>query len=201
MGPPATGQPEEPKERLIRLVPIPSEANADQALRRKRTRVGRFQLTPNQTGTTVHQILGEILVSEIDPQDPRAIHEYVLKRVRSFSISHTQSRRHRVSTSVASYFARFRRESGWEFLGAEVNVDDVRLDLLWIHQDGRIQADEVKTGVGAVFAKERTLRNQLESQVRAGREVFGPSFEGVRAVLLARPGESFLATPATHGGR
>jgi len=124
----------------------------------------------------------------------------VRKRVRSFSISHTQSRRQRVSTSVASYFARFRRTDEWQFLGAEVNVDDVRLDLLWIHRDGQIQADEVKTGVEAVFAKERSLRIQLESQVRAGRTVFGTPFEGVRAVLLSRPGESFLATPITHGG-
>jgi hypothetical protein len=200
VGTPAKVRSRESADRLIRLVPVPSETNADQVLRRRRTRAGRFQLTPDQVGVTVHQIIGELLVSDIDLQDPRAIHGYVLKRVRSFSISHTQSRRQRVSTSVASYFARFRRDDDWQFLGAEVNVDDVRLDLLWIHRDGRIQADEVKTGVGAVFAKERSLRIQIESQVRAGRTVFGTTFEGVRAVLLSRPGESFLATLSTHGG-
>ena len=106
-----------------------------------------------------------------------------------------------MATSVAKYFSHFRRSPDWIFLGAEVNVGDVRMDLLWVDREGRIEADEVKPGIGAVFGKERELRAQLSSQVEAGNELFGNDFRGVRAVLLARPDQSFLATTKTHGAR
>jgi len=185
----------------VKLVPETPESVEEDKLRRKRIRRGRFDLRPDQVGTTTHELIAELFVSEIDLDDPIAINDHMRKRVLSYSISHTQSRRLRVGTSVAKYFSRFRRSTDWTFLGAEVHVGDVRLDLLWIGKDGQIQADEVKTGIGAVFGKERTLRPQLEAQVAAGVQVFGGKFHGVRAVLLSRPEESFLATRTTHGGQ
>lgn len=185
----------------MNLVAEESETSSEEMLRRRRVRKGRFDLRPDQVGATVHEVLAELFVSEVDLYDVLAVHEYVRTRILSYSISHTQSRRLRVATSVAKYFSHFRRGPGWSFLGAEVNVDDVRLDLLWLTPDGDVEADEIKTGLGAVFGKERHLREQLTGQVRAGQEVFGAHFRGVRAVLLARPEESFLATEKTHGAR
>ena len=182
-------------------MPEASELTSEEELRQKRVRKGRFHLRPDQVGVTVHEILAELFVSEINLFDPLAVHQHVKKRVLSYSISHTQSRRLLVATSVAKYFSHFRRTPEWTFLGAEVNIGDVRMDLLWVDTEGRIEADEVKTGIGAVFGRERELRAQLTSQVKAGSDLFGNDFCGVRAVLLARPDQSFLATTKTHGAK
>lgn len=144
-------------------------------------------------------MIGELLISNVDLSDPGAIYAFVIDRVRGPSISHMQSRRMKVSGNVGRYFSEFLRGDGWSFLGAELNLGDVRLDLLWLGPEGRIEADEIKTGFRAVLDAQNAFRNQLEQQVRAGQLVFGSNFAGVRAVLLAKPSASFLATPATHG--
>lgn len=100
-----------------------------------------------------------------------------------------QSMNQRVVTASAAYFRLFPRR-GWEFVGSEINVGEVRLDLLWRRGDV-FQADELKSGSVAIEAGSGVVLDQAKAQFRAGRNEFGSAFEAVRVVLLMHPNKSY----------
>jgi len=98
-------------------------------------------------------------------------------------------------TAAAVYFRLFVPEDEWQFVGAEVAAGAARLDLVFEHRDGRIRADEIKTGCIDDASTYRTLLAQLDRQLAGGRRTWSDAFVGVRAVLLAAPSQSFVLTP------
>lgn len=100
-----------------------------------------------------------------------------------------QSSRQRVATAAAAFFRIFGRP-GWQLHKALTVVEGVEFDLLWRRQ-GRIVADELKTGLAAPELWFERVEQQVESQLEAGQAGFGVAFLGVRAVLLAEPEKSF----------
>lgn len=100
----------------------------------------------------------------------------------------------RVVTAASRYFTRF-SPRGWRFVGSEVIVGGVALDLLW-ESNGYLMADEIKTGAVALFG-EGDLELQVAGQLQAGREEWGDAFLGVRSIRLREPELSDLevATP------
>lgn len=103
-------------------------------------------------------------------------------RANSQNIVMNRSRLAYVETAAAAYFHWF-SPHGWNFIGAEVIRHGVAFDLVW-ERDGRVLADELKSGLGSLGPGDQELRAQLESQAEAGFAEWGESFAGVRAVLL-----------------
>jgi hypothetical protein len=80
-----------------------------------------------------------------------------------------------------------RREPEWTFRASELNVGEVRLDLVFVHATtGRVEADEIKTGFVGPAAELPWVRAQLRAQLTMGRAHFGRQFAGVRLVDLPR---------------
>lgn len=94
------------------------------------------------------------------------------------------------TTRAARYFKDFPRP-GWTLLGVEVNVGDVRFDLVWI-KDGLVEADEIKSGRIGAWTQAEHVRIQLFEQFLAGKHHWGSAFNGVRFVPLLQPKKSYL---------
>jgi hypothetical protein len=84
---------------------------------------------------------------------------------------------------AASYLRHFSRP-GWQFLGSEVIVGEVALDLLW-QRGSRLEADEVKSSASAPTLGRAAAEVQAATQARCGRRHFGDAFAGVRITVLA----------------
>ena len=69
----------------------------------------------------------------------------------------------------------------------------MRYDLVWRLPDGRVWADEIKTGRPPGVLE--GLEEQVNTQVAAGVQEWGPTFLGVRVVLLAAPAQSYYVFP------
>lgn len=93
-------------------------------------------------------------------------------------------------TRATRFFSRFGRP-GWELLGAEVSVGDIRFDLVWT-KDGRVEADEIKSGRLGAWTSHESVEVQLFEQFLAGRHKWGNSFVGVRLVPLLQPEMSYV---------
>lgn len=163
--------------------PLPLDLRSERA-RVSRLLQGRRDLSSDRVGTRIHELIAQLLTSEVNLDDSERVLSFLFKQERHGTITHRQARRARLISGAANYVFAFRRHEPWAFLGAEVNVGDVRLDLLWINPEGQIEADEIKSGNGAGLQLDR-FRTQAESQFAAGREVFGDRFTGVRLVILA----------------
>ncbi|MGH2959720.1 MAG: hypothetical protein ACRDKE_08945, partial [Solirubrobacterales bacterium] len=94
-----------------------------------------------------------------------------------------QSLRQRVSSAAVRYETNFRR-ADWRLIASEANAGDVRFDLVFLTRDGEICCDEIKTGSAATDHR-HSITAQAEAQLAAGIEAYGPTFSGVRVVLLA----------------
>ena len=109
---------------------------------------------------------------------------------RRSSLSSQLALRGATATLASVYVQRF-WTAGARLLASELVVEDVALDLLWRLRDGRLRADEIKTGMWA--AQEPGLvRAQVQGQVDACSGALGPAFVGVRAVMLRFPQRSFF---------
>jgi hypothetical protein len=95
----------------------------------------------------------------------------------------------RIVSAAAVYFSVFDPRPELRALGVEVFVADVRIDVLWITRDGRIVADEVKTGA-RVAAADPAVREQVRTQLDALRGTFGRQSAGVRLIDLTHPAQS-----------
>lgn len=108
---------------------------------------------------------------------------------------------HRVTTATGAYLGALRRDpASWSIMGAEVLVGEARLDLLFVDPGGRIEADEIKTGLLGPAAELPWVRAQVEAQVGLGRATFGRRFGGVRLVDLARRQATLFEADRWEGG-
>lgn len=162
----------------------------------------RGMLSADATGHLVHSALADLLTADRLDQPPPVLRGWVARRLSWLDPAYRQVLTARVGTALVRYARHCRRAPSWRFLGAEVNAEDVRLDLLFIDAHGRIEADEVKSGADPRIGLRDSVRRQVASQVAAGRGVFGARFAGVRLVVLADPRQTVLITePLAPDGR
>jgi hypothetical protein len=150
--------------------------------RRRRIARGRGQLLPDRVGMLLHELLAEHLSSRPRSRWQDSLRDSVRDALPSLSLAHALALETRLVSLAARYLDRYLPARSSEFLGAEVFVEDVRLDLLWL-ESGRLFADELKTG-SAPMSRAMAIR-QSHAQLMAGRAAFGNAFAGVRVVLLA----------------
>lgn len=106
--------------------------------------------------------------------------------------SYRQAARQRLLTATSVYLRYFVPGPEWRFVGSEVAVPGARLDLVFEAVDGRVMADEIKTG--RLSATEQAgFEEQIQRQLRGGGELYGTDFAGVRGLLLWAPSRSFIA--------
>lgn len=86
----------------------------------------------------------------------------------------------RVAQGVAVWLEEFDPRPAWRPLGVEVNVDDVRIDLLWVHPTRGNRADELKSG--KLTARDHKQARSIDA---AGMAAFGVSWQGVRLISLS----------------
>lgn len=108
--------------------------------------------------------------------------------------------RNRIAFSIAVYLRHFRLPSSWSLLGSGVRTSRCELDLVWGHTDGRVVADEIKTGA-IDMPKLDALNAQIARQLLGGPELYGAPFIGVRALLLRGPGLSRFFSAAGEVSR
>ena len=145
-------------------------------------------------GVVTHELIAWVASSAGGSASPDQVVEAASRfEFGSFSTPVRQVRKARATTLAARYFRRFGRP-GWTFVGSEIVVGDVALDLLWEKQ-GAFEADEIKSGFEAGDVMDREARVQAQGQAEAGRSEFGSSFRGVRLVLLTSPASSSFVSP------
>jgi hypothetical protein len=143
---------------------------------------------PEVRGALCHRLIAELC--ERDVADPHAIEAHARPLLpRGLAQVHEQALLAFLVPMAGSYLLRFRRP-GWRFVGSEVIVGGVALDLLW-EASGRLQADEVKSSVSIATAWRPHAAEQARAQAVVGRAHYGEAFEGVRVVALAIPAETF----------
>jgi len=146
-------------------------------------------ITGSDTGTITHQLISLCL----NTFGPQPTPEQVLDSAGAISISgsivHRQVLRMNSVTLAATYFREFVLGEA-EFLGSEVWVGHVPVDLVW-NRAGMIFIDEIKTGRTPAGVGIEAVEAQVREQWSCGSEEFGRAFGGVRAILLERVNASF----------
>jgi hypothetical protein len=131
-------------------------------------------------GTLVHQAIQWCALREdrarADASD-RAVAAVLPDRLAPI---HALMARQRVHQDVLIWLERYDRRPEWAPIGAEVQIGEVRVDLLWALPSGRIAADEIKTGWVSLAA-----HNQLAAIDAAGRDRYGVRWDGARLIDLA----------------
>lgn len=158
---------------------------------RSRQRRGALVWAPEVRGALCHRLIAELCTREIT--DIPSIEALALTMLpERLAPVHRQALLAFVLPMGASYLRHFSRP-GWRFLGSEVIVGNVALDLLW-QRGSRLEADEVKSSASEPTLWRAAAEAQAAAQVRAGRRHFGTDFAGVRIAALAL-GESVWVAP------
>lgn len=166
-----------------------SEIDATSERRRGHVRpevaAGRARLRADAVGTLVHESVALALATRRDGEfDVVALARTVVGR-RNAPV-HRLAQTHRVATATATYLRALRRPPCWQLMGSEVQIGDIRMDLLFVERGtGRVEADELKTGLLGPALELPWVREQLRGQLELGRATFGTRFGGVRLVELA----------------
>lgn len=150
----------------------------------------------SQLGTAVHELLAETLAPGRRTPAVGELLEIAAAHPipRRAAGSRVAMSRNRVAFSLAVYVRHFRLPDTWTLLASGVRDGRCELDLVWRHADGRIVADEIKSGAVSMPAFD-DLEAQIGRQLLAGRRLYGTPFAGVRGVLLRAPGFSrFFST-------
>lgn len=147
-------------------------------------------------GAIKHTLIGELLAD--GNRNPSF--EEILARANRFeplraeAIIYRQAARQHVCSGVARYFRLFLPPKSWSFQGYEAPLGGVSFDHLWLDDEGRFVADELKTGRLTEAGRDEHDR-QLVRQLRAGAKAKGKEFLGVRVCVFTAPRHSFLAHP------
>lgn len=103
--------------------------------------------------------------------------------------------RQKLVTGITIYFQVLAPDpSVWRFAGNQVPLARKRADLLFEGENGDLLLDEIKAGV-VTGPRDPGLNQQIEDLLQAGRGIYGDRLQGVRAILLSAPFQSFLLTP------
>jgi hypothetical protein len=137
---------------------------------------------PDVRGTLCHRLIAELCARR--QSDPRSIEPLARELLApTLPVVHRQALLSFIVPMAASYLRHYGRP-GWQFLGSEVIVDDVALDLLWQRRD-RLEADEIKSSAAEPAQWLPAAEAQARAQADAARAHFGECFAGVRVVGLA----------------
>lgn len=152
------------------------------AIARRERRSTGLVWAPEVRGALCHTLIAEICAREItDPRSIEALAGTVLPA--GLAPVHRQALLTFLVPMASSYLRHFSRP-GWQFLGSEVIIADVALDLLW-QRGSRLEADEVKSSASTPTLWRAAAEAQATAQARAGRQRFGDTFAGVRIAGLA----------------
>jgi hypothetical protein len=163
---------------------LTAAAEKDEALARARLDRAGLVWAPEVRGALCHSLIAELCAREIT--DPSAIEGFARGLLPPrLAVVHRQALLSFLVPMAASYLRHFARP-GWRFVGSEVIVGDVALDLLW-QRAGHLEADEVKSSASQSQAFMSAAQEQALAQAHAARGHFGPEFAGVRIVALAKP--------------
>jgi hypothetical protein len=142
---------------------------------------------PEVRGSLCHRLIAELCERGVtDPHEIEPVARTVLPP--RLAVAHRQALLSFLVGMAGSYLSHFARP-GWRFLGSEVIVGDVALDLLW-QRGERLKADEVKSCASQREGWLAAAEAQARAQVREARTHFGSQFAGVRVVALAFPNAS-----------
>ena len=155
--------------------------------RKEQRRTGRAW-APEVRGALCHRLIAEICAREIT--EPRSIETLAATMLPAgLAPVHRQALLAFVVPMAASYLRHFSRP-GWRFLGSEVIVGDVALDLLW-QRGSRLEADEVKSSASTpTLWRAAAQRAGRRPGARAPTQHFGDAFAGVRITALASASRS-----------
>jgi hypothetical protein len=155
---------------------------SEAAIARREQRRAGLVWAPEVRGALCHRLIAEICAREItDTHSIEALAAAMLPT--RLALVHRQALLTFLVPMAGSYLRHFSRP-GWRFLGSEVIVGSVALDLLW-QQGSRMEADEVKSSASIPTLWRAAAQAQAAAQARAGRRHFGEVFAGVRVAALA----------------
>jgi hypothetical protein len=154
----------------------------------------RTLLDEDRLGTICHKGLAWLLTHELPLDEPHAVFAADAMLGRDVAVVYRASLRAWVAGATVRYERHFRRSDAWRFLGAEVIVDEVALDMLWVNFDGRVEADELKTGLEPAGSLASSLAQAI-GQARAAAAIIGSQFQAVRLVVLNDPQLSAVIAP------
>jgi len=81
--------------------------------------------------------------------------------------------------------------AGWRPVAVRHGLPGATADVVWADPDEGVWVDELATGA-AVTPASPSLARSVSRLLDAGARAYGERFRGVRALLLARPGASFV---------
>ncbi len=165
------------------------------------SRYDRTQAFKPAVGTRTHQVVALFLASEDRPNDPLQrvirlaaiarglLHEHPLVSGDPKEQVHfIRAGNAAITTLAAAYLNRFQPASPWSFVGSEVCLGDLRIDLVFQNTDtGGVIVYEIKTGGTRASADDLA---QVRAYVAAGAEHWSGAFLGVRLLYLRRPAAS-----------
>jgi hypothetical protein len=163
---------------------------SEAVIARREQRRGAVVWAPEVRGALCHRLIAELCVRELTETGSIEVLAATMLPV-GLAPVHRQALLAFIVPMAASYLRHFSRP-GWRFLGSEVIVGDVALDLLW-QRGSRLEADEVKSSASAPTLWRAAAEAQAAAQACAARRHFGDAFAGVRIAALAL-GESVRVT-------
>ena len=168
--------------------PLPAETEAQRdALARERVERAGIVWAPEVRGSLCHQLIAELCDRAItDPHEIEPLARSVLPP--RLAVVRRQALLSFLVPMAGSYLRHFARPD-WRFMGSEIIVGSVALDLLW-QRGERLEADEVKSCASGAEGWLPAAEAQAREQALACRVHFGSRFAGVRVVALAIPSTS-----------
>lgn len=149
---------------------------------------------PRLIGTLLHLAIQWLVVAS--PTDgTEAVRRRAAAQVlpEGLAVIHRLMVDQRVAQGVDVWLAEFDPRPTWQPLAVEVNVGDVRIDLLWIAAGGRIRADELKSG--GIAGRDRRQATAIDA---AGAMAFGSAWAGVRLIGLSPTSSRCLLVCGGH---
>jgi len=136
--------------------------------------------SPRLLGTLVHLAVRRVVESDrriVDADSATAAMRAVLPP--GLAVTHRLMLMQRGRMRLLVWGERFDPRPDWAFVGAELVVDDVAIDLLW-SRDGYVRADELKSGPLST-----SNRRQAHNIADVCADAFGAASTGVRLISLA----------------
>lgn len=163
----------------------------------RRGAIGR-RLRPIDIGAFTHALVAS-MVRESGWPTGAGMALWILAKAGALlaSIGATSRRRAALqkAASLASVYAQaFRPRPDWGFIGAELELEGERIDLVFQAPEG-VLFDEIKTSADALGIGESATAAQVGRYVAAGLRTYGKRFQGVRVITLALPRRSSFVSP------
>ncbi len=146
-------------------------------------------------GEAPHRLIAEFVAAGLRAPSPVELLERVAQHptVHADAVVYRQAAKQTLATTLAIYFRYFAYPTSWRLVGCELPAGRCRFDLVFERPDGKLVADELKTGRVEHAAARDALEAQLRRELTGGQQRWGDRFAGVRVILLGAPRRSFFA--------